>query len=123
MLASLRRSVRSGLAVLILFVALLALVITGFGTGGIGGLDSLSSRGGSEALARVDGRELSAEEVTDIVNRQFASARQQQPELDLGTYAAEAYEPIDAKPCHHVGRREVLRDAAMVIDLRDEAVE
>ena len=94
MLASLRRSVRSGLAVLILFVALLALVITGFGTGGIGGLDSLSSPGGSEALARVDGRELSAEEVTDIVNRQFASARQQQPELDLGTYAAEAYEPI-----------------------------
>lgn len=95
MLAAVRRSARSWAAAVILFIALVAIVITGFGTGGMGGLDSLS--GGTktgEVLARVGDRSVTDTELQDIVNRQFARARQQQPELGMTEFLAEAFDPL-----------------------------
>ena len=43
MLASIRRSAKSWAAAAILFLALVAIVITGFGTDGFGGIGSLGS--------------------------------------------------------------------------------
>ena len=87
MLAGLRKSLKSWAAGLVLLIALIAIVVTGFGTGGTGGLGSLAGGGsGSEAVATVEGRTVTASDVSDLVNRQFAIARRQQPTLDMATF-------------------------------------
>ncbi|MFN3945665.1 MAG: SurA N-terminal domain-containing protein [Allosphingosinicella sp.] len=67
----------------ILGIALIALVVTGFGTGGMGGLTPGAS---AEELARVEGDRVIEPEVADLVNRQFRQAQQQQPGLDMATF-------------------------------------
>jgi len=95
MLSSIRRSAKSWAAATILFLALVALVITGFGTGGFGGIGSLNpGGGGGETLASVEGQELTEQEVADIINRQFSQARQQQPDLDLATFVGSGFDSI-----------------------------
>lgn len=94
MLSSVRRSARSWAAAAILFLALVAIVITGFGTGGFGGLGSLNPGRGGEVLASVDGQTLTEQEASDIINRQYARARQEQPNLDMATFLTEAFDPI-----------------------------
>lgn len=96
MLAAVRRSARSWAAAAILFIALIAIVVTGFGTGGFGGLGNLGGGGSQQgqALATVGSRQLTDSEVSDILNRQFAQARQQQPELGMAEFVAEAFDSI-----------------------------
>ena len=94
MLAAVRRSVRSWAAGLILFIALIAIVITGFGTDGFGGLGSLSSGTKGEVLATVNGKQLTETEASDILNRQYSRARQEQPELGMTAFLESAFEPI-----------------------------
>src|SRR5215218_5571130 len=92
MIAKFRKSLRSWATVGLLLIALIAIVITGFGTGGFGGLGSLNSGGGasdgSDTLATVDGRKVTASQVSDMVNRAFVRARQQQPTLDMAGFLA-----------------------------------
>ena len=90
MLSSVRRKARTWVAAVILFFVLVAIVITGFGTDGFGGLGNLG--GGApqaEQLARVDGEPVTAAEVGDLVNRAYQQARQQQPTLDMATFLAQ----------------------------------
>ncbi|HEX8640693.1 MAG TPA: peptidylprolyl isomerase [Allosphingosinicella sp.] len=96
MLASFRRSAKSWAAGAILFIALIAIVVTGFGTGGMGGLGGLGGGGANagETLARVGDEKLTEEEITDIVNRQYAMARQQQPDLELTAFLTSSFQPI-----------------------------
>lgn len=95
MLASIRRSAKSWAAAAILFLALVAIVITGFGTDGFGGLGSLSSsQTQGEILASVDGRELTEQEVADIVNRQYAEARRQQPTLEIAAFVGSGFNNV-----------------------------
>lgn len=92
MISGFRKSLRSWATVALLFIALIAIVVTGFGTGGVGGLDSLASggqSGGGDTLATVAGQPLSATEVSDLVNRQFVRVRQQQPTLDMASFLAQ----------------------------------
>lgn len=95
MIANFRKSMRSWATVALLLFALIAIVVTGFGTGGVGGLDALSGKGGAsgDKLARVGGQDITSEEVRDILTRSFASAREQQPTLDMAGFIAQgAYE-------------------------------
>src|SRR5688572_711022 len=95
MLSAVRRSARSWDAAVVLFIAFVAIVVTGFGTGGFGGLGSLT--GGPQAgaeLARVGDRRVTEDELQDIVNRQYARARQQQPELGMAEFLVEAFDPL-----------------------------
>ncbi|HYJ51724.1 MAG TPA: SurA N-terminal domain-containing protein [Allosphingosinicella sp.] len=97
MIAGFRKSLRSWATVLLLFIALVAIVVTGFGTGGVGGLGSLSGGGGTsgDALASVEGQDMTVTEVNDMVNRAYSRARQQQPTLDMGTFLSQGtYEQI-----------------------------
>jgi peptidyl-prolyl cis-trans isomerase D len=91
MLSSFRTKIRSWAMVGVLLFALIAIVVTGFGTGGSGGLGSLSGGGGATGpnLAEVEGQPVTASQVDDMVNRQFAQARQQQPTLDMATFLSQ----------------------------------
>ena len=77
---------------LLLFLALVAIVVTGFGTGGFGGLGSLGGGGSAsgDPLATVDGEPITASRGQRPVNRAASSsARQQQPTLDMAEFLAQ----------------------------------
>jgi peptidyl-prolyl cis-trans isomerase D len=95
MLSAVRRSARSWAAALILFIALVAIVITGFGTGGSGGLGSLApTKQDGKALATVGDRQLTEPELTDVINRQYTEAREQQPQLGMAEFVAQAFDGL-----------------------------
>jgi len=82
-----KRKLQSFTTGAILFIALIALVVTGFGTGGFGSIDSLiSGQATGTTIAKVEGRALSEQFVTDTINRQYNVARRNQPTLDLATF-------------------------------------
>lgn len=84
MLASFRKSVRTWAAVAILLFVLVAMVITGFGTGG-GGLGDLGGlRSGT--VASVEGEKITSERLNDETQRQFERLRREQPELDMAGF-------------------------------------
>ena len=98
MIANFRKSLRSWATIGLLLFALIAIVVTGFGTGGFGGLGSLTKGSGTEAgdrLATVEGRTITGAEVRDSVNRAFSRARAQQPGLELSSFLAQgAFEAV-----------------------------
>lgn len=94
MLAIFRKGITAKIFIGVLALGLFAIVITGFGTGGIGGLDSLAPTGRGDTLASVEGRSLTEQEASDVINRQYVQARREQPDLDMGAFLNEAYEPL-----------------------------
>lgn len=71
----------------LLFLVLVAIVVTGFGTGGFGGIDSLSGGGGTtDQLVSVDGQPITAPQVSELVNRAYARAHDQQPTLQMAAF-------------------------------------
>ncbi len=94
MLTFFRRGITSKIMLGVLALGLFAIVVTGFGTDGMGGLGGASSAGG-DTIASVGGQRVTSQEVTDQVNRQLARAREQQPELDMATFLRSgAYDAI-----------------------------
>lgn len=80
------RKVRTWTMASVLVLALGAMVVTGFGTDGMGGMGGLAGGAGGERIARVDGQAVGENELSDLINRQFAQAREQQPTLDMATF-------------------------------------
>ena len=74
MLNAMRSKASRWFAAGILFLVLLAIVVTGFGTGGFGGLCNLvgSSRPAGDELATVEGEAITATQVNDMVGRAYA---------------------------------------------------
>lgn len=84
MLSSFRRGLMAKLMLGVLFLTLVAMVITGFGTGG-GGLGDLGGlRSGT--VASVEGEKLTSERLRDETQRQFERLRREQPELDMAAF-------------------------------------
>ena len=69
----------------ILFLSLVAIVITGFGTGGVGGLDSLGGGGGATGteLAKVGSVSITTDEANNQFNRDFQQLRQRLPNAQI----------------------------------------
>jgi peptidyl-prolyl cis-trans isomerase D len=113
MLSKFRHGASSKLLLGFLGLALFAMVITGFGTGG-GGMGDIGGLGGGDELASVGGESVTAAEVTDQVNRQLAQARERQPELDIGSFfRGGAFEEI---------LRQMIAQKAMLAFGRDQGV-
>ena len=94
MLNFFRRGVTSKIMLGVLGLGLFAIVITGFGTGGSGGLSGLGSLS-AETIARAGDEELTATEARETVLRQLAQAQQQQPGLEMGAFLQQgAFEEI-----------------------------
>ncbi len=86
MLSAFRKKLTSWLMLGVLGLALIALVVTGFGTDGMGGLGGIQP--GATTLANVEGRRVTETELSDAVSRQYRQAQQQQPELTLNAFLA-----------------------------------
>lgn len=83
MLTFFRRGIIAKLMLILLGLVLFAIVITGFGAGGIG-LDALRNLGGG-GLATIEGQRVTPEEVTVAATRQLDQARREQPEADMAS--------------------------------------
>ncbi|MEA3052800.1 MAG: peptidyl-prolyl cis-trans isomerase [Sphingomonadales bacterium] len=84
MLSLFRRGFMAKIMLAVLFLSLVAIVITGFGTGGSG----LGDLGGLKTgtVASVGGEQITSDRLRDETQRQFERIRTQQPELDLATF-------------------------------------
>lgn len=69
----------------VLAIGLFAIVATGFGSSGMGGLGALGGLS-ADTLASVDGEPVTATEISAVVDRQLGAARQETPDLDIATY-------------------------------------
>jgi len=80
-----RKKIQNWVAVGILFFVLVAMVITGFGTGGTGGLGSLSGGGAPSAseIAKVGGVAITADQVNNQFNQDFQQLRQNLPNATI----------------------------------------
>src|SRR4051812_31094442 len=85
MLSLFRRGFMAKIMLGVLFLSLVAIVITGFGTGGMGGIGELG-RLGSSNVASVGGEKISTTRVKDETNRQLDKMRQQNPGLDMASF-------------------------------------
>jgi peptidyl-prolyl cis-trans isomerase D len=83
-----RKKFRNFTIGVILFLSLVAIVITGFGTGGVGGIDSLGGRGGPTGteLAKVGGVAITTEEANNQFNRDFQQLRQRLPNAQIAEF-------------------------------------
>jgi peptidyl-prolyl cis-trans isomerase D len=127
MLSFFRRGVMAKIMLAVLFISLVAIVITGFGTGG-GGLGDLGGlRAG--AAATVGGERLTSDEVKDAAQRQFERIRQQQPELDMasflrgGTLGEVVEQMIDVLASKVFGRDQGLGVSRKMVDSEIAGVE
>ena len=90
MLAFARKKAARWLAVGLLALVLIAMVVTGFGTDGMGGLGGMGggSQQRSETLVTVGSGTVTEQELRDLLTRQFNQARQQNPALDMNAFLA-----------------------------------
>jgi peptidyl-prolyl cis-trans isomerase D len=84
MLSIFRKGFMAKIMLVVLVIGLFAIVITGFGTGGMG-LGGLGGLGGT-TVASVEGEELTSQRLRDETQRQLDRIRQDQPELDIATF-------------------------------------
>ena len=84
MLSLFRRGFMAKIMLVIHAIGLIAIVITGFGTGGsgVGGLGGLSGT----TVASVGGEKLTSTRLSDELQRQLTRLRTQQPELDMAAF-------------------------------------
>ena len=84
MLSIFRKGFMAKIMLVILAIGLIAIVITGFGTGGsgMGGLGGMSAT----TVADVGGEKLTSARLTDEVQRQLNRLRREQPELDMAAF-------------------------------------
>lgn len=95
MLNIFRRGFVSKIMLGVLAIGVFAILITGFGTDGMGGIGGMAGGASGDELVSVEGEKITSLEMTDQINRQLAAAREQQPELDMGTFLGSgAYEEI-----------------------------
>ena len=86
-----RRKMKNWVAAGILFFSLVAIVITGFGTGGFGGLGGLRGDGTPSAneLARVGKVAITADQASTQFNQDFQNLRQNLPNAQMSEFLAQ----------------------------------
>jgi peptidyl-prolyl cis-trans isomerase D len=86
MLSFFRRGLTAKIMLGVLGLALFAIVITGFGTGGMGGLGELGGGPGTNDIATVGSGKITADRVRNEATRALERYRQQQPNLDMPAF-------------------------------------
>jgi peptidyl-prolyl cis-trans isomerase D len=86
MFAFFRRGITAKITLGVLVLALFAIVITGFGTGGMGGLGTLAGGPGTNDVATVGGEKVTTDRVRSEASRELDRIHQQQPNLDMAAF-------------------------------------
>lgn len=95
MLNIFRKGATSKVMLVILGIGLFAIVATGFGTDGMGGLGGAGPATAGDTLVEVADQKITSTEVSDQVDRQLDRLRQSDPSIDLARLFAEGgYETI-----------------------------
>ena len=121
MLSIFRRGFMAKIMLVILGIGLLAIVITGFGTGGSGGLGGLGALSDS-TVASVGGEKLTSARLTDETQRQLTRLRTEQPELDMAAFLRQGAleevldQMIDLTASSVFGREQGLGASRQMID-------
>lgn len=84
MFETIRRALKSKLALVILAIILIAFVVTGISSPGTGG----GALGGGEAVVRIGHEKITAADLSRRVQQNLAQARQQNPALDMAAFVA-----------------------------------
>lgn len=85
MLTFFRRGIMAKIMLVVLFVSLIAIVITGFGTGGSGGIGELGGLR-ADSVASVEGERITGDDLRKGMQRQLDRMRQENPELDMASF-------------------------------------
>jgi peptidyl-prolyl cis-trans isomerase D len=93
MTSTFRKKLRSGVLLAILGIALIAIVITGFGTGG-SGIGGISGGQQAQQILEVGGEELTDVEVSRRMTFAYRQASRQQPGLDRGAFFQSSFDPM-----------------------------
>jgi peptidyl-prolyl cis-trans isomerase D len=89
------QKIRNGVLLAILGLGLLAIVVTGFGTDGMGGLGGMGGGQRAEALAEIDGEELTDLEVNRQLSLAYRQYAQENPNAaDRGRFFGEVFDPL-----------------------------
>jgi len=88
------KKLRNGLLLAILGLGLIAIVITGFGTGGTGGLGGIGGGQQAQAVLEVEGEELTDLELSRRMNFAYQQAARQQPGLDREQFFARNFDAM-----------------------------
>lgn len=93
MASTLSKRIRSGLLLAFLGIGLIAIVITGFGTDGTGGI---APTGGASAqtIAEVGDKELTDAEVSQLIDGRFRQMARTQPNIDRAQFIDEGFTPL-----------------------------
>jgi peptidyl-prolyl cis-trans isomerase D len=91
MTSTFRKKVRNGVLLAILALGLIAIVITGFGTDGMGGMGSVSGGQQAQEVAEVGDQELTDVELSRRMNFAYRQMATQQPTLEREQFFAENF--------------------------------
>jgi peptidyl-prolyl cis-trans isomerase D len=83
MLKTFRSKLTSWLMLGFLALAVIAIVVTGFGTDGMGGLPSGGARNSGETLAEVGGDEIQSSELEQLIRRRLSDMQRENPEIGI----------------------------------------
>jgi peptidyl-prolyl cis-trans isomerase D len=86
MISSFRKRLRNGIMLAILGIGLVAIVITGFGTDGMGGLGGSGTGPNTETVLEVASEDITDAELNMRMSNAYRQAIQQQPNLDRGQF-------------------------------------
>lgn len=94
MASTFTKRLRSGLLLAFLGIGLVAIVITGFGTDGLGGMGGIGSGASAQTVAEIGDKDLTDAEVSQIIDSRYRQLVRQQPTLDRGQFIEEGFAPI-----------------------------
>jgi len=94
MVSTFRKKIRNGILLGILGLGLIAIVVTGFGTDGMGGIGGAGAGQQVQTVAEVGGEELTDAEVTRRMNFAYRQIARQQPQLDRSAFFAQSFDAM-----------------------------
>lgn len=114
MATSFRKKIGSAIVLAFLGLAVIAMVVTGFGTDGMGGLGGI--QGGANTVVAIEDERITEAELSDAVSRQFRQAQQQQPELTMAQFlAGGTFDQILSQLVFGIAIADFARDQGLVV--------